>query len=137
MTFTENSTKKTQFLSTGVMAILGCLLSFYYTFQVLRNVVHTTLAGTVGAWWFTPDKAYRCCSGGLTDSLYQSLTYSFGSICLGSLIVAIIEILKVWLQSMANNRWGSLLRCIAQCFLWFIKQIVEYFNKWDFIYLGL
>jgi hypothetical protein len=125
-----------KFSAAGVMAILGCLLSFYWTFQVLRNVVHTTLAGTVGTWWFTPDEASSCCSRGLTDSLYRSLTYSFGSICLGSLIVAIIETLKAWLQSMANDR-GGLLRCIAQCFLGCIERIAEYFNKWAFIYVGL
>jgi hypothetical protein len=137
MTFTEKQHEEETVLAVGVIAILGCLLNFYWTFQVVRNVVHTTLTGTVGAWWFTPGKASSCCSQGLTDSLCRSLTYSFGSICLGSLIVAIIETLKAWLQSMANNNRGGLLRCIAQCFLGCIEQIAKYFNKWAFIYVGL
>jgi Plasma-membrane choline transporter len=121
----------------GIAAILGLLLSFYWTSHVLHNVVHTTLAGTVGTWWFLPQEANGCCSPGLTDSLARSLTYSFGSICFGSLLVAIIEVVKNVVRSAARNRRGGVFMCIAQCLLHWIERLAEYFNKWAFIYVGL
>ena len=121
----------------GFMAIIGLLLSFYWTIQVLNNVVHTTLAGTVGTWWFIPQEASSCCSRGLTDSLCRSLSYSFGSICLGSLIVAIIETLRSIFRSQARNRRGGIVALLAQCLLHFIERIAKYFNKWAFVYVGL
>ena len=132
-----NQHEEEQLTALGFWAIAALLLSFYWTWHVVRNVVHTTLAGTVGTWWFLPHEASGCCSQGLRDSLSRSLTYSFGSICLGSLIVAVIEVLKTILQSAARNRRGGVVRMIAQCLLGCIERIVEYFNKWAFIYVGL
>jgi hypothetical protein len=129
--------EETAITAAGNMAIFGLVLSFYWTLEVMKNVVHTTLAGTVGTWWFVPHEANSCCSRGLTDSLCRSLSYSFGSICLGSLIVAIIETLQSFFRSQARNSRGGVLRLIAQCLLHLIERIAEYFNKWAFVYVGL
>lgn len=68
----------------------------------------------------------------------MSTTYSLGSICFGSLIVAIIQVIRSILRSSANNnRGGGIVRCIAICILFYVERIVEYFNKWAFIYVGL
>ena len=119
----------------GGFAIFGLVLSFYWTWQVLSNVVHTSLAGTTGTWWFVPDEASSCCSKGLTDSIFRSITYSFGSICLGSLLVAIIETLRSMLKSRARDR--GIFGAIAQCLLYYIERLAEYFNRWAFVYVGL
>ena len=77
-------------------------------------------------------------SSGLRDSFGRAMSYSFGSTCLGSLIVAIIQVIQSILQSSARNeRSNGVLRCIAQCLLQYIEQLAEYFNKWAFIYVGL
>jgi hypothetical protein len=60
-----------------------------------------------------------------------------GSICFGSLIVAVLQVMRSLLRSSANNRRAGVLRCIAQCLLSYIERLVEYFNKWAFIYVGL
>ena len=65
------------------------------------------------------------------------MTTSFGSICFGSLIVAIIQALKSLAQSARENGDAGILACIAECILGCIQAIVEYFNKWAFIYVGL
>ena len=124
-------------LGTAVWAAL--LLSLYWTLQVMGNTIHTTIAGTVGTWWFLPQEANSCCSSGLTDSMGRTMTYSFGSVCLGSLIVALIQVLRSLLNSAANNRnnRGGMVSCIARCLLLYVERIAEYFNKWAFIYVGL
>jgi hypothetical protein len=114
------------------------LVSLYWTFQVIYNVIHTTVAGTVGTWWFMPHEANSCCSSGLTDSFARSMTYSFGSICLGSLLVAILEALQALLNNAAqDNDRGGLMICIVQCILSCLESLLEYFNRWAFVYVGL
>jgi hypothetical protein len=112
------------------------LVSYFWTAQVVKNVVHVTTAGTVGTWWFTPIEATSCCSRGVRDSYVRSITTSFGSICFGSLIVAIIQAVKEVLHSM-RERNGSIVMCFADCLLGCFESLVEYFNQWAFVYVGL
>jgi hypothetical protein len=130
------------FSPLGLCVWAMLLLSLYWTLQVISNTIHITVAGTVGTWWFLPMEANSCCSNGLTESMGRTFTYSFGSICLGSLIVAIIQVIRALLRSASgssnNNRGGAgIVRCIAECVLVWIERIAEYFNKWAFIYVGL
>jgi hypothetical protein len=112
------------------------LLSLYWTAQVIKNVVHVTVAGTVGTWWWAPLEANSCCSSAVTDSHKRAISYSFGSICLGSLLVAIIQTLKSLAESARQNDDG-ILRCIADCILGCLETIMEIFNEWAFVYVGL
>ena len=140
------------------------LLSFFFTHQVIQNTVHVIVAGTVGSWWFAPEDS-GCCSAGIlgstirydiflgvmislflycsltqylvSRSTYSALTTSFGSICFGSLIVAIIQALKSLAQQARENGDAGILACIAECILACLQSLVEYFNKWAFIYVGL
>jgi hypothetical protein len=112
------------------------LTSYFWTAQVIKNVVHVTVAGTVGTWWFTPVKASGCCSQGVRDSYIRSITSSFGSICLGSLVVAIISAMKEIIHTMKEQD-NSLLFCLAECLMGLIENLVEYFNQWAFVFVGL
>jgi Plasma-membrane choline transporter len=107
------------------------LVSFFWTAQVVKNVVHVTVAGTVGTWWLFPHEANGCCSQAVRDSYWRSVTTSFGSICLGSLIVALIQATREIVNSMRNQD-DSLLLCIADCLLGCLEQLAEYFNKVSF-----
>jgi hypothetical protein len=120
----------------GVVALLF-VLSFYWTHQVMKNVVRVSVSGVVGTWWFSPAEAASLCSDAVCHSLIRSTTYSFGSICFGSLIVAILHMLRNMLQSAQNNRNLGVLKCIAVCLLHYIEGLVEYFNKWAYVYVGL
>jgi hypothetical protein len=112
------------------------LVSFFWTSQVIKNIVHVTVAGTVGTWWFVPGEARSCCSSAVRNSYWRSVTTSFGSICFGSLLVAIIQATREIVYSMRTEE-NSLLLCLIDCILSIIEQIAEYFNKWAYIYVGL
>jgi len=116
--------------------VFGFLVSYFWVIQVVKNVVHVTVAGTVGTWWFYPQEAKTCCSKAVTASWIRSMTYSFGSICFGSLIVAVIQALKELCHQMRDND-ESVLACLAECILGCIESLVEYFNQWAFVYVGL
>lgn len=113
------------------------LLSFYWTAQIIKNVVHVTVAGTVGTWWFVPGEAKSCCSSAVRNSYWRAVTTSFGSICFGSLLVAIIQAVREIVHSMRNEEEFSFLVCLIDCILGLLERIMEYFNKWAYIYVGL
>lgn len=112
-------------------------LSYYWTQQVLSNTVHVTTAGVIGTWWFAPDEASTCCSKAIGDSFSRATTYSFGSICFGSLIVAFVQALRALNHQLRGNEDAQLLVCIIDCILACIESIIEYFNKWAYVYVGL
>jgi hypothetical protein len=111
----------------GLFFIL--IVSYYWVFNVLFNTLVVTTIGTIGTWWVAPEEASSCCSQGLQDSLYRASTYSFGSICLGSLLVAFIQALRALVGSVKNNDDCACLACILDCFLSCIEGALQYMNK--------
>jgi len=117
------------------------VLSFYWTQQVFGNVLHTTVAGVVGSWYFSGEGVNGCfCGTVVWTSALRTLTYSFGSVCCGSLLVALVSTLR-FLVNMRDDRStsavGSVLFCILDCILAIFEAALEYFNKWAFVYVGL
>ena len=89
-----------------------------------------TVAGTVGHWWFEPAEANSFCSSAVTNAFIRTVTTSFGSICFGSLIVAILEALRMLARFARDNDDGNgILLCLAECCLSCMASIMEYFNK--------
>jgi hypothetical protein len=80
-----------------------------------KNVIHVSVAGTVGTFWYAPNEATSFCSPAVTDSFNRAVTFSFGSICLGSLLVAIIQVLHQLIRNARRNQRDGLLLCILEC----------------------
>ena len=111
---------------TNGALVFALLLSYYWTCQVMKNVIHVTVAGTVGTWWFVPSEGSSCCSHAVRDSFLRSVTTSFGSICLGSLIVAFVEALQAVVRNQrAGGDGGGIVLCIAEFLLSCLKDILE------------
>jgi len=131
---------RTQIASSTKIYIVLLILSFYWTLQVSTNVVHTTVAGVVGTWYFDPSDARRFFAGAVWASAVRTVTFSFGSVCFGSLLCAIISTIRfvVNTRSTAGDGGGeSIFYCVLDCILSLLEDVMEYFNKWAFIYVGL
>ncbi|KAF4315573.1 hypothetical protein BBO99_00009286 [Phytophthora kernoviae] len=120
------------------VAMFYMLVSVYWGQQVLQNILTCTTAGVVATWWYQPN-AQKATVG----ALYRSLTTSFGSICFGSLIVAVLQALRT-MADMAkrraneeNNGGLACLACMAECILGCLANIVEYVNHWAYVYVGV
>jgi hypothetical protein len=116
-------------------------LSLYWGVQVIKSVVQTTVAGTLACWWFQPKR-----EAPVRGSLFRALTTSFGSICLGSLIVAVIQAIRETLNSLkrqaqrgdGRNR-SALTVCllmVLDTLLSWIEQAMQYFNKYAYCYVA-
>lgn len=126
----------------GKVTFCALLLSLYWTSQVIKNCFHTTIAGVVGTWWFTPEeeRSTGFCNNAIYESWMRSNIYSFGSICLGSLLVAILQVLQAIIRMSRNNNRnanGGIFLCLLQCLFNLLEKFVEYVNKWAFVYIAL
>lgn len=92
-------------IGTGFI-LFAMLVSLYWGQQVLQNILTCTVAGVVASWW------YRSGEDGITvGALYRSVTTAFGSICLGSLFVSILQAMQAVCES-----FYSIIQQIQQCF---------------------
>ena len=99
--------------------------------------MHVTTAGTVATWWFIPDEASASWSQAIQDSLFRALSYSFGSICFGSFLVSLIQALRALERHTRESRDAQFVHCIIQCILGLIEGIIEFINRWAYVYVGM
>jgi len=142
-TSTEVELKPTYGIAMFLMSI-----SLYWGTQVFTNIVSSTVSGTVAVWWFQPSR-----EAPVRGSLFRACTTSFGSICLGSLIVAVLHALRNLIQSIRDrvqNRNGNDRRnggnggagqfallcvlCLGEWILAQLESLMQYFNKYAFVY---
>jgi hypothetical protein len=112
------------------IAYFFMLISFYWGLQVFKNIAHVTVSGTVATFWYNSES-----KGATGSSLKRATTTSFGSICFGSLLVAILQALRALAESQREE--GSFLSCICECILGCLQSLMEYFNRWAFVYVGI
>jgi hypothetical protein len=113
----------------GFFALM--FLIFAWCVTVFQNVAHTTNCGVFGRWYFQQPAS-------VCRSLSVSLTTSFGSICLGSLIVAFISALEATLrqirrQTGRDNTALMVLLCVLDCIVSCIRDYVEAFSYFAYV----
>lgn len=116
-------------------AILSVFLifSFYWVSQVIKNVVHVTASGLVATWYFLSGLGMP--ANPTSTAFKRATTSSFGSICLGSLLVAILKTLRQLVNS--SRRGNNWLACIASCILAVLDNLIEYFNMYAFTQVAI
>jgi hypothetical protein len=115
------------------------LFSLYWGFQVLSNTLHFITSGAVSSWWFfgNPELNGYDGSRAVTDSFRRASTYSFGSICMASLLNTIAQILESLMNSRSNSDAVGLLGCVLACLLSCVRAWLEYFNSFALVYGAL
>jgi len=108
------------------------LVSFYWGFQVNQNISHTTSCGVAATWYFSTEIDYNP----TPKAFKRTMTTSFGSVALGSLMVAVIQAMKAMVQSMRNNKNG-LIVCLAMCLLNCLERLAEWFNTYAYAHCAI
>lgn len=109
------------------------MFSCFWASQVAFNVGHTTFCGVTATWYFCGQDTMP--SNPTLHSAKRALTTSFGSVCLGSLIVAILRTIRYMIRSASGSR--GFCACIALCFLGFIESLVRLFNHYAYAYVAI
>lgn len=120
------------------------LICGYWTNQVIMNTVEVTVAGVMATWCFDKEAASGCCSPAVASSLYRSATYSFGSICLGSLLQGIVQGLRKIIPDHRSRRSTEhdqlccgLCYCVLECFGRVLEDVLDYFHQWAYVFVGI
>lgn len=122
----------------GVVAFIT-FTSFWFS-EWLKNTLHTTIAGIYGSWYYN-SRSYP--TGVTRGALRRSLTYSFGTISLGSLIVAIVNFIKMLAQSARQDAANQgdiaawIFFCIASCLISCLQWVIEFVNRYAFSHVAL
>jgi hypothetical protein len=112
----------------GFVAFLF-ILALCWSLEVIRNIVHVTASGAAGAWFF-----YGNARAVTTNALKRACTTSFGSICLGSLLVAVLETVRMLVRS-ASRR--SEFACVASCILGMLESLMRWINGYAYVYVAV
>lgn len=115
----------------------------YYVFEIIENLIHVVTSGAYGSWYFFEKSALKP----RHPSWYafkRAITFCFGSICFGSLVVSLVKIMRQvinFLEQKINNRrlenrqdgsnnigWNVLSMIVS--FFDFIFSQTEYWIKW-------
>ncbi|EIW63547.1 DUF580-domain-containing protein [Trametes versicolor FP-101664 SS1] len=119
--------------------------SFLWTSQVIGNVALATLAGgPFGSWYyFGPREQGMMPAHPTLSAFVRASTLSLGSIAFGSLIVTLLELVKMLLNMARNSADAdghpveACLALCAECFIGCIESAVEYFNRYAYIEIAL
>lgn len=133
--------------SSGKVAGLIFFETFAYlwTAQVVKNVALATLAGgPYGGWYyFGPKENGQMPKNPTMAAFGRASTLSLGSIAFGSLIVTILEIIRLLLNMIRQNAAADghpvevCLYCCAECFVGCVESLVEWFNRYAYIEIAL
>lgn len=111
-------------------------LTLYWGCMVMSNVPCVANAGVFGRWYFGQDREG---ANIVAASLRDATTTSFGSICFGSLIVAVlraIEKVADYAQREAaeeRNVVFCIIACCLHCVIRCVGDIIVYLNAWAYV----
>ncbi|KAK5086113.1 pH nine-sensitive protein 1 [Lithohypha guttulata] len=115
----------------------------YWISEFLKNTIHTVIAGVYGSWYFCAGKPGGIPKGATMGALKRATTYSFGSISFGSLIVAIINMLRQACSiaksqsAQDGNIVGVVFWCILGCLIGILDWAVQFINRYAFSHIAL
>jgi hypothetical protein len=115
----------------------------YWITEWLKNTIHVTVAGIYGSWYFGAGKPGGMPKGAARGAFKRAMTYSFGSISFGSLIVAIINMLRQACSiaqqqsAQSGNMIGSMMFCCLGCLIGLLEWAVSFFNRYAFSHIAL
>jgi len=115
----------------------------YWISEWLKNTIHTTVAGVYGSWYFCAGKPGGMPTGITRGAFRRAITYSFGSISFGSLIVAIINTLRQACsiaqqqEAAQGNLVGSIMFCVLGCLIGLLDWAVTFVNRYAFSHIAL
>ena len=120
------------------VTMVALLLSFYWTAQAITYIVHMTISGVVGVWYFLYPHAVP--PSPVTGALRRATTYSLGSVALGALVLAVVKTMRAVLNFILSKRGEMRDRSpvldfviwLAECLLSVLDSVLQYLNTYAY-----
>jgi hypothetical protein len=118
--------------------VLCCM---FWVTQTLKSILHCTISGVVGSWWFQPGA-----SGSVRGSLFRSSIVHLGPLCFGAVFIAVVQTVHEVISSVLNRKQkryrrsdysvGSILSCLVSKLLSCFEEGLRYFNRYTVCYVA-
>jgi hypothetical protein len=108
------------------------VLGYFWSMQVITNVLAVTIAGSVASWYFYTGMKTPPSRTPTLNAFLRALSWSFGSIAFGSLIVALLATAAYFLKK-SKNMSNKCLKAMILCCLACLEKAVETFNTYAFV----
>lgn len=150
--FTDAYIKSIEFLNENQwLPQLYIAFMFFWFSAFVVGLNQMTLAGTFGIWyWSRFSNASKYRKNNLpflpiVRSFFRAFFFHFGSIAFGSLLIAIIKLIRLILSYIdkkvksagPNNRWAKFLTTCCMCCFWCLEKFVKFINHNAYIVTGV
>lgn len=135
-----NETNGNSMRATLAAIMVFMMFSLYWTTQVIKNVIHVSVSGVFAAYYFLKGTPVGMPSVPTLRSFKRAVTTSFGSICFGSLLIALIQLVRALLREAMHNSNNALcvfLQCCVDCLLSWIESLANLFNVYAFVQVAI
>ncbi|KAL8916525.1 MAG: hypothetical protein Q9208_008446 [Pyrenodesmia sp. 3 TL-2023] len=115
----------------------------YWITEWLKNTIHSVVSGVYGSWFFLAGKPGGMPTGATRGAFRRSMTYSFGSISFGSLVVAIINMVRQAAsiaqrqEAAQGNIVAAAAFCCLGCIIGLVNWAVQFINRYAFSHIAL
>jgi hypothetical protein len=117
------------------------LAGFLWTYFAIEGMCNLSIAGAVADWYWTTDKSTL--KAPLTRATWRAFRYSFGSVLIGSLLITIVELIRIVLYKVQRHVAKSkvtylkyIVAC-AQCCMKCVEIIVKWINRNAYVYIAI
>eukprot|EP00164_Ancoracysta_twista_P000960 GFYU01001257.1.p2 GENE.GFYU01001257.1~~GFYU01001257.1.p2 ORF type:complete len:682 (+),score=229.41 GFYU01001257.1:660-2705(+) len=128
--------------------IIYHLFGGLWTAQFILALSEIVIAGAVANWYWCKDKK-DVGDSPVKDSFTMAIRYYLGSIALGSLIIAIIQMIRIifeyidykiknqeGLSDTVKKVWGYI-ACVFRCCLWCLEKCMKFINRNAYILIAV
>lgn len=117
------------------------LFMLFWLIQFCIGCQHMVIAGSVATWFFTRDKTRL--DSPISTAISNLFSCHLGSVSLGSLLIAVVQIIRVILTAIKsaikdskNDTVKSIYECFKCCFSW-LESILQYLTRNAYIEVAM
>ncbi|XP_047669534.1 choline transporter-like protein 2 isoform X1 [Tachysurus fulvidraco] len=119
------------------------LFLFFWCVNFVVALGHVTLAGAFASYYWALRKPDDIPAFPIFSSLGRALRYHIGSLAFGSLILAIVQVIRVTLEYLeqklkgAENRFTKFLLSCLKCCFWCLEKFIRFINRNAYIMVAI
>uniref|UniRef100_A0A3P8TPS4 Choline transporter-like protein n=1 Tax=Amphiprion percula TaxID=161767 RepID=A0A3P8TPS4_AMPPE len=116
---------------------------FFWCANFVTALGQMTLAGAFASYYWAFVKPDDMPAFPVFSSLGRSLRYHTGTLAFGSLILSIIQIIRVLLEYLdhklkgAQNKFAKFLLCCLKCCFWCLEKFIKFLNRNAYIMVAI
>ncbi|XP_029106427.1 choline transporter-like protein 2 isoform X3 [Scleropages formosus] len=116
---------------------------FFWCANFVTALGQVTLAGAFASYYWASKKPDDMPAFPIFSSLGRALRYHTGSMAFGSLILAIVQVIRVLLEYVdyklkgAQNRFAKFLLCCLKCCFWCLEKFIKFLNRNAYIMIAI